>query len=203
MNTLENLVTEIMRSVDHDRRFIIGIDGLSRSGKTTFVKKFSAMLEEKGLQNITIHLDDHIVERTKRYATGEEEWLEYYSLQWDVDLLKESLFGNLVHSNEMLLPFYDEMLDRTMLKKLDLTGMKIVIVEGVFLQREEWKKYLDYTVFIDCPRNVRFARESLQTQQNIKKFKNRYWKAEDYYLERVKPVEKADNVILYHQLINE
>jgi uridine kinase len=202
MNTVEILMTKIASAVRQNKRIILGIDGLSRSGKTTFVKKFASMLSEKQIENMVVHLDDHIVGRSKRYNTGHNEWREYYYLQWDVEALKKTLFDNLIQSNEIDLPFYDNERDQQEYKKLNVSGKSVFIVEGIFLHREEWRPYFDYTVFIDCPRDIRFARESNQTQQKIEKFRNRYWKAEDYYMENLRPVEKADLVIPYYELIN-
>ena len=200
MDAIEKVLMQIMSAVRQNKRITLGIDGLSRSGKTTLVKRIASMLSEKEIESTVVHLDNHIVGRAKRYNTGQEEWREYYYLQWDVESLKKSLFADLIHSNEIELPFYDNETDHHIYKKV--TAKKVFIVEGIFLQREEWKSYLDYTVFIDCPRDIRFARESSQTQQNIEKFRNRYWKAEDFYIEKIRPAEKADIVIPYYQLMN-
>ncbi|CAM3726913.1 kinase [Mesobacillus thioparans] len=201
MEIIEDLVSEIVSKAEHSDRLIIGLDGLSRSGKTTIAKNMAAMLEETDIQIGMIHLDDHIVDRTKRYGTGQAEWKEYYFLQWEVEHLREILFGKLKDDNELVLPFYDDQLDQQVYKKLNLTGKKIVLVEGIFLQREEWKEQLDYTIFIDCPRQIRFERENARTRENTGKFENRYWKAEDYYLEKLNPKVKADKVITCHQLM--
>lgn len=195
MKAIDQVLKEISLAVHQNKRLIIGIDGLSRSGKTTFTKKLASMLSEKGIENTVFHLDDHIVDRSKRYNTGNEEWQEYYYLQWDAELLKKTLFEKLIHNNEIELPFYDNELERHTFRTLNLSLKNVMIVEGIFLQREEWKSYLDYTVFIDCPRDVRFGRESRKTQQNIEKFRNRYWKAEDFYMTKLRPVENADLVI--------
>jgi uridine kinase len=48
---------------------------------------------------------------------------------------------------------------------------------------------------LDCPRSKRFVRESEEAQENLSKFTNRYWKAEDFYLSTVSPKEQADLVI--------
>lgn len=42
---------------------------------------------------------------------------------------------------------------------------------------------------------MRFNRECEVTKTNLKKFLNRYWKAEDYYMEVETPLEQADIVI--------
>jgi uridine kinase len=203
LNILGDLVRDLIPVIGDKDRLIIGIDGLSRSGKTTVVKMIAEILEYNNLPCQVIHLDDHIVERAKRYGTGAAEWQEYYYLQWEVELLREVMFRKLSQSNELTLPYYDEQQDQQVYRKLNLTGKKVVIVEGIFLQREEWEGYLDYSIFIDCPRKVRFERENAKTREDIGKFLNRYWKAEDFYLDNLSPTEKANKIITCHQLMED
>lgn len=201
MDFSEKIMKEIHSAIGQNDRFILGIDGLSRAGKTTLVKKLASMLDSKDIQNLIIHIDDHIVERKSRYNTGQDEWQEYYYLQWDIESLREILFEKLISSNELELPYYDNTLDRHEYKKLNIADKKVFIVEGIFLLRKEWSSFFDLTVFLDCPRNVRFSREGLKTQQNIEKFTKRYWKAEDFYMEKVRPLENAQIVLSCDKLV--
>ncbi|WP_324782773.1 kinase [Mesobacillus jeotgali] len=201
MEFAEKIMKEIHSAISQNERFVLGIDGLSRAGKTTFVKKLASMLESKEIQNMIIHIDDHIVERKSRYNTGQDEWQEYYYLQWDIESLKEILFEKLSYSNDLKLPYYDHALDRHEYKELNIADKKVIIVEGIFLLRKEWSSFFDFAVFLDCPREIRFSRESLETQLNIEKFNKRYWKAEDFYLEKVRPIEKAHLVLSCEKLV--
>ena len=86
------------------RPYIIAIDGFSGAGKTTLVHHLKKVLDNL----VIIHIDDHIVERFKRYDTGHDEWFEYYQLQWDTKYLKEELFDKLYKNEKSLhLPFYN------------------------------------------------------------------------------------------------
>ena len=187
--------SEVISKVKTGKRFILGIDGLSRSGKTTLADNLGVILKEREIAFQIFHIDDHIVERKKRYGTGNEEWFEYYSLQWDVDWLRENLFEELRCSEQVHIPFYDGEMDIHTFKNVTLSEACVVIVEGVFLQRKEWRNSFDYMIYLDCPRGKRFSREHESTQLNIKKFQERYWKAEDYYLETEAPLENADLVM--------
>lgn len=180
---------------DTNDRFILGLDGLSRSGKTTLSKKLCESLKEKNIPHQIIHIDNHIVEREKRYHTGHEEWIEYYQLQWDIEWLTNFLFGKLKTSVELNLPFYDLKSDTVMLKTIKLPMDGVIVIEGIFLQRKEWRSSFDKIVYLDCPRTERFLRESEGAQENLLKFTNRYWKAEDFYLSTVSPKEQADLVL--------
>ncbi|MED0982150.1 kinase [Bacillus paramycoides] len=190
-------ISEIMKVIkEHkDERFILGIDGLSRSGKTTLVKELEEDMKQNGIPFHIFHIDDHITERNKRYNTGFAEWYEYYNLQWDIEWLQQNLFQKL-HSNMQLeLPYYHDETDICEMKEIQLPLVGVIIVEGVFLQRKEWREFFHYMVYLDCSRETRFLRESEETQQNLSKFQSRYWKAEDYYMEMELPRKRADLVI--------
>lgn len=178
-----------------ENRFILGIDGLSRSGKTTFVANLKENMKQESIPFHIFHIDDHIVERNKRYDTGFEEWYEYYYLQWDIEWLRQKFFRKLQNETKLKLPFYNDEADSCEMKKVQIPIVGVIVVEGVFLQRKEWRDFFHYMVYLDCPRETRFLRESPETQKNLSKFKNRYWKAEDYYLETELPKDWADLVI--------
>ena len=96
---MEDKITTLLKNipkVEKGKKVVLGIDGLSRSGKTTIVRSIEQPIQEKDILSCVLHIDDYIVEREKRYSTGNEEWYEYYNLQWDVEWLKENLFKNLV-----------------------------------------------------------------------------------------------------------
>ncbi|WP_439022330.1 kinase [Bacillus thuringiensis] len=178
-----------------ENRFILGIDGLSRSGKTTFVTNLKENMKQESIPFHIFHIDDLTVERNKRYHTGYEEWHEYYYLQWDIEWLRQKFFQKLQHETKLNLPFYHDETDLCEMKKVQIPVVGVIVIEGVFLQRKEWRDFFHFMVYLDCPRETRFLRESKKTQKNLSKFENRYWKAEDYYLETELPKDRADLII--------
>jgi uridine kinase len=196
---LEDNILTVLKSVpniEKGQRFILGIDGLSRSGKTTLVKEVEYHLQELNISICIFHIDDYIVERKRRYNTKHEEWYEYYQLQWDIEWLRDNLFKELKVSKELHLFEYDFYTDTQKSHVVKIPDTCLIIIEGVFLQRSEWRTFYDYMIYLDCPRDKRFKRESDATQKNVEKFEKRYWKAEDYYLETVSPKKQADLLIL-------
>ncbi|WBO90444.1 kinase [Bacillus tropicus] len=178
-----------------ENRFILGIDGLSRSGKTTFVTNLKENMKQESIPFHIFHIDDLIVERNKRYHTEYEEWYEYYYLQWDIEWLRQHFFQKLQNETKLKLPFYNDKTDSCEMKKVQIPIVGVIVIEGVFLQRKEWRDFFHYMVYLDCPRETRFLRESKETQKKLSKFENRYWKAEDYYLETESPKDRADLII--------
>ncbi|TQR16298.1 kinase [Psychrobacillus soli] len=185
-----------------DRPTIIGIDGLSGAGKTTITKNITKELTSEGHKIVVIHIDDLIEERAKRYNTGRPEWREYYWLQWDVKGIKETLF-EAVHQklNVLHLKFYNKENDQCYLKCINIEKCTIILIEGIFLQRKEWRSLFDYLIYLDCPKNVRSERVLQRDayigdmNERLKKYERRYWMGEDYYFKEVNPIQKADIVI--------
>lgn len=95
----------------------------------------------------------------------------------------------------MNLPFYDNTSDTQNIRVINLPPTCLIVIEGVFLQRKEWKDIYDYTLYIDCSREERFSREHKNVQNNIEKFIKRYWKAEEYYINTEYPEKQANLII--------
>ncbi|WP_226672381.1 kinase [Rossellomorea aquimaris] len=194
---METLLTRYHERSSQHRPFIVGIDGLGGAGKSTFAE---ALKREIKYGTSILHLDDHIVGKSHRYGTGNEEWYEYYALQWDIASLTSDLFQKLHHNVGILLPFYDSSTDTIVQKKFHYTKDTIILIEGVFLQRKEWRDFFDYVIFIDCPPETRAERVIGRdvylgdVQERIAKYEQRYWKAEDYYLLHDHPIGRADYI---------
>lgn len=197
----DNLIFQLSTRRLKDRPLIVGIDGLSGAGKTTFVKKLRQELMSQNDDVIILHLDDYIVEKTKRYQTEYEEWYEYYFLQWDIKRLETELFKKInAKSKTLTLPFYDKSADTISTQQIKVSLNTICIIEGIFLQRKEWRDYFDYVIFIDCPRELRVERVLKRDlyigshQERLNKYQKRYWLGEEYYLNIENPMSKADIV---------
>ncbi|MGG2113965.1 uridine kinase [Lysinibacillus pakistanensis] len=200
LDVKEEIIQRFKWRTATDRPFIVAIDGLGGAGKSTIAHH---LVEE--LQSICtvtlIHIDNHIVERCKRYDTGHEEWFEYYYLQWDIESLKNNLFLPL-HNRalHLYLPFYNRHTDTICERDMNIEANSIFIIEGIFLMRHEWRSFYDYRLFIDCPSTIREERV-LQRDvyigdfiTRLHKYKKRYWPAEKYYLTKENPLAVVDSV---------
>ncbi|WP_050614891.1 kinase [Bacillus testis] len=189
------MVYKTIMSFEKESRFIVGLDGLSRSGKTTIASEVASLLAQSNKQVYLFHIDDFITVKKERYHTGYEEWYEYYQLQWNADWLRKHLFQSLKTETNLVLPHYRAELDEIEMVNHELPKKCIVLIEGIFLQRTEWSDCFDYMFYVDCPRTERFLREKEEVQVKVEKFRRRYWKGEDYYLNQIKPFHKADFII--------
>jgi uridine kinase len=171
------------------------------AGKTTFVKELEKELREKEYPVVVLHIDDHIVERKKRYKTGDEEWFEYYCLQWDIEMLRTELFEK-IHTDckNLTLHFYHQKTDTISCKSIEIQPTSIVLIEGIFLQRKEWREYFNYRIFVDYPRELRVERVLKRDtyigdkEERLNKYKKRYWLGEEHYIKVENPLSNANIV---------
>lgn len=199
---VDKLLIQFQRRFKDNSPLLVGIDGLGGAGKTTIVKWLETELNTQNCKLVTIQLDNHIVERKKRYHTGHEEWYEYYYLQWDVEAITNHVFTTLCNNNRKInIPFYDITSDSAVTKEVHVPADSIVLIEGVFLQRQEWRSFFDYVIYLDCPLELRYQRVLNRdsylgdVEAILKKYENRYWPAEKYYLDVVRPTKIADLVL--------
>ncbi|MEI2664235.1 kinase [Rossellomorea sp. LJF3] len=183
------------------RPFIVGIDGLGGSGKTTLARNVKQELMLAKCDAVILHMDDYIVEKNERYGTGNEEWYEYFALQWNIEQLRKELFQRLHEGcDSITLPYYKSSTDSVVSKFIHLHGAKVVLIEGVFLQRKEWRNFFDYVIFLDCSPELRtervIGRDTYlgDKQARIEKYKRRYWLAEEHYLLQENPAGQADYI---------
>lgn len=200
-NVIQALLSHYQQHHLKHRPFIVGIDGLGGSGKTTLSRSLKQELMLAKCDTVILHMDDYIVEKGDRYGTGSEEWYEYYALQWNIEQLRKELFQRLHGGcDSITLPFYESSTDSVVSKTIHLDGVRMVLIEGVFLQRKEWRNFFDYMIFLDCPPELRtekvIGRDIYlgDEQARVEKYKRRYWLAEDHYLLHENPAGQADYI---------
>ncbi len=181
---------------------IIGIDGLGGAGKTTISAQISGTLADRGIPVTVLHIDDFIHPRCVRYRDDVPEWKCYYDLQWNYAPLLELISAfrrDGTYCGEVSLYNKDE--DGYDAQEISIPENGVLLVEGVFLQRQELSGVFDAVVWLDVPESVRLARV-LERDGYIgdadairQKYENRYFPAERLYVGTCKPEEKADFVV--------
>lgn len=180
---------------------IIGIDGMGGAGKTTVSAQLSEQLTAQGIPAAILHIDDFIHPRCVRYRDDVPEWECYYYLQWHYSPLRELLSAFREHGTYTgTVQLYNKEQDCYDAVDLHIPD-GIVIVEGVFLQRQELADLFDAVVYLDVPEAVRLSRV-LKRDGYIgdadairQKYENRYFPAERYYAAHCRPMETADIVL--------
>lgn len=196
-------VINLFKTKERERVFVLGIDGLGGSGKTTFVQMLIASFKAEGIKTNILHIDDFIYPKSVRYDSSKKEWECYYYLQWRYDYLLKEIFIPIKsgHTIDKQIEIYDKDKDNYYFQHLKLDCDTILIIEGVFLQRIELRPFLDYVVFIDVPKEERLKRVLNRDtyigdgKAIVAKYENRYFPAEEHYITHYTPAKKANHTI--------
>ncbi|MBQ8175550.1 MAG: uridine kinase [Oscillospiraceae bacterium] len=196
-------ITEQIKSLlKPDRTLIIGIDGLGGAGKSTVSEAVYGQLCRDGYNVTLLHIDDFIHPRSVRYNNSIAEWECYYNIQWRYDYLVDEVIQPIKSGVfKGAIELYDKGNDTYYLSNADISVGSIIIIEGVFLQREELRDLFDFMIYIDISESVRLERVLerdgyIGNKGQIKaKYDNRYFPAERYYVEKCLPAMNADYVI--------
>ena len=147
---LRSLATEIL-ALENERQ-LIAIDGVDGSGKSTFARDLAAVIHERPV--LIIHADDFLNLREIRHRRGRESpegfWLDTY----DYEALHSHVLVPLgKDGNGAYRPVSTDHRRNIRLNSAlrQAPDNLLVLVEGMFLHRDELVDIWDYSIFLDVP----------------------------------------------------
>jgi len=146
-------------------RVLLAVDGMDGAGKTIFADALAEVFAEEGSAVLRASIDGFHRPRAERYAQGRDSPEGYYHDSYDYSLLRRVLVE----------PFRDGMQTRGttgfQLSAFDVardapvesrwvTAAEdaVLIIDGVFLHRSELRGLWDWSVWLDVPVEVTYAR---------------------------------------------
>ena len=145
------------------RRIFVGIDGVDGAGKTTFADALAAELGAAGRSRpaLRVSLDDFHHSRRVRYRRGRRSAEGFRFDSYNVQQFRAAVLdplkpggsgwyrpsGHDVASDAVLFP-----------PPLSAQPCAVVLVDGLFLHRDELAAQWDFSVFLDVPFTVSAAR---------------------------------------------
>ena len=136
--------------------FIIGITGGTGSGKTTIINR---IIEESGLKEICFLSSDSYYKDNSKLKFEQRDKLNYDTPEAiDFDLLNNHI-SLLKKGIEINVPKYCFSNHLRLENTNTLKPEKILIIEGILILTEKkLRNQINYSIFLDCPRNIRFER---------------------------------------------
>lgn len=175
----------------------VGVDGPDGSGKTIFADDLAAVLRERGRPVVRISLDDFHNVRAVRYRRGRESpegfWRDSYNYaRFRADVLEP--FGP-NGSRRYRSAGHDLVTDAILTPEPRLAPLgAVLVVDGLFLHRDELAAAWDLSVFLDVPFTVtaqRMARRDGSSPDPDHPDMHRYVEAQRIYFAACAPQERA------------
>lgn len=196
------LLAAVAERRSYDAPFVIGINGVSAAGKTTFTAELANRFSAAGHAVQTIAVDDFHHPKSYRYATGNngrafyERYINFECLVRD--LLQPIKATNRLHTTLTLLDLATDVYDAV--RTFDVEPASVVLVEGIFLFRSDLLPFLDLTIYLDIPLSLSVARGTqrwshLAPEDVERRFRQKYLPGHELYVARHDPRDKADIVI--------
>lgn len=136
------------------RPAVIAVDGVDGSGKTTFASRLASAIERAGRPAVIVHEDDFLAPRAIRYRLGRESPEGYFRDSYDLAALVEHVLAPLRPGGDRRVRrrVFDHRTDcPTHAPVEEVSVDAVVIVEGMFLHRDELVDRWDWSVFLDVP----------------------------------------------------
>ncbi len=188
-NNFEQLVRSIDSIPKKQSTLLIGIDGCGGSGKSTFANK----LKDKCSNVTVVHMDDFYLPSSKILKTHPEK--KPIGADFDWKRVLNQVLDPISQNNEGHYQRYNWETDGlTEWHTVPVGG--IVIIEGVYSIRKELAKKYDFTIWVDCPRDLRLSRGLERDGEEARDmWENNWMISEDIYIEEHKPFERADLIV--------
>lgn len=199
---VEKLIAQ--KLVIKDRCLIVGIDGQGCSGKSTLSQNIKNSLIKSGIKAEVVSIDDFCNKKAIRYS-GELPCREqhYYNnfdyMKFEREILKEARITGKIEFIDFVLDTIEDEYTKKLNVSLDSEG--ILIVEGIFIFKNEFKKYYDYSIMlvVEIDEQLRRASErDIFKNVNLKMLLNKY---NDRYIPAYKLYENIDMPCSFVDLI--
>ena len=197
-NFFRTLADQIVSQIGPGRR-LLAIDGVDGSGKTRFAENLIAQIHDR--PTITIHADDFLNPSSLRHAQGRSSARGFWEDTYDYDSLIQHVFSPLSVQGDGWYSSrsYDAQTDEYKLADVTLAPANaLIVVEGMFLHRDELVTHWDCSVFLDVPFTETAARMAVRNGSNPDPehaSMHRYVGGQRLYFDAAQPWERATFIV--------
>lgn len=184
-----------------ERPTLVAVDGVDGSGKTTFAERLATSYADHGRAVRLVHMDDFLNPRAVRYRMGRTSPAGFFMDTYDLAGFTTKVLHPLLCGAEraITLRAFDHRAD----KPLDdgpvpVPPQAVVIVEGMFLHRDEFHRCWDMSIFLNVPFSVTVQRMSQRDgapSDPEHPSWRRYLEGQRIYLSACRPTDRATYVI--------
>ncbi|MET0910683.1 MAG: uridine kinase [Ilumatobacteraceae bacterium] len=130
---------------------LVGIDGRSGAGKSTFADELAAALALRGRIVTRSTTDSFHRPRVERLQRGSTSADGYFRDSHQIDrIVTELLIPFRQGAEEVLVAAFDEPTDATLEQLVDVPSNAVLVFDGLFLQRDELASFWDVSIHLEA-----------------------------------------------------
>ena len=193
-------------------RVILAVDGIDGAGKTVFADGLADAFAEEGVAVYRASIDDFHRPRAERYARGRRSPEGFYLDSYDYATFRRVLLdpfrdgAQTAGSTGFQLDAFDLRRDAPVAAQwVTAPRDAVLIVDGIFLHRPELRDLWDWSVWLDVPPEVAYARMALRDGCDPDPHaaaNRRYFEGQQLYLREARPREAASAIVDNSDLAN-
>lgn len=186
-------------------RVILAVDGIDGAGKTILADGLGEVFAEDGTAVFRASIDGFHRPRAERYARGRTSPEGFYRDSYDYATFRRVLLdpfrqgGQTASATGFQLAVWDVVRDAPVEARW-VSGPEdaVLIVDGIFLNRPELKGAWDWSVWLDVPVDVAYARMALRDGSDPDPSapgNRRYREGQELYLREASPRTQASAIL--------
>jgi uridine kinase len=198
------VLTAVARAVPtpaRGRRLAVAVDGVDGAGKTCFADELAAVLAQDGHPVVRASIDGFLRPKAARYARGRTSPEGYVLDSHDLDAFTRELLDAFAVGGDgwFRRAVFDHDRDRPLDTPRELAPARaILVVDGIFLHRDELADRWDTSVFLEVPTAVSVARCAARDGSSPDPdaaANRRYVEGQARYLAACEPATRASMVV--------
>jgi uridine kinase len=174
--------------------FIVAIDGVDGAGKTVFADRLAELIPAA----IRSSVDGFHRPRALRYRQGRYSPEGFLDDSYDYDALRTRLLQPFRAGQTCETAMFDHVTDAPVSVRAAVTPASVLVLDGIFLHRDELRAYWDYSVFLRVGFAETYARMATRDgcpPDPAHPANRRYVEGQREYLRRYDPEAHASVVI--------
>ena len=205
MTSIDEVVRKILErraNTPDTRSLLVGVSGIDGCGKGYLAAQLQAHLALHGVIPAILNVDGWLNLPQKRFDQSAPA-VNFYQNAIRLD----QFFSQLVlplkdrRSIHLVADFVEETASDYRKHTYDYDDVSVVLAEGIFLFKPQYRKYFDLAIWIDCSfptalaRAIDRAQEGLSAANTIAAYDSIYFPAQRIHLAQDKPRENADLIL--------
>lgn len=136
-------------------RVLVGVDGRSGAGKSTFADELSSILAAQGIATLRSTTDSFHRSQADRMRRGECSGDGYYLDSHQLSRIVDELLDPFAQgASSVRIAAFDEPTDEPVLEEAAIVDEAVLIFDGLFLHRSEFREFWDQTVFLTADQRL-------------------------------------------------